>query len=238
MKVIGLIGGMSWESTVEYYRVMNESVKARLGGLHSTKCVLYSVDFAEVAELQRQGQWAEAAQLLTSAAQNVEKAGADFVLICTNTMHKLADSVQAGIGIPLLHIADATAAQVKQAGLQRVGLLGTRFTMEDDFYRERLTSQHGLQVVIPNPEDRDTVHRIIYEELCVGTIRPDSKAQMAGIMSRLVEMGAQGIVLGCTELGLLLDAGDSRVPLFDTTRAHALAAVEDALKSPTRNQLS
>jgi aspartate racemase len=238
MKVIGLIGGMSWESTVEYYRVMNESVKARLGGLHSTKCVLYSVDFAEVAELQRQGQWAEAAQLLTSAARNVEKAGADFVLICTNTMHKLADSVQAGIGIPLLHIADATAAQVKQAGLQRVGLLGTRFTMEDDFYRERLTSQHGLQVVIPNPEDRDTVHRIIYEELCVGTIRPDSKAQMAGIMSRLVEMGAQGIVLGCTELGLLLDAGDSRVPLFDTTRAHALAAVEDALKSPTRNQLS
>jgi aspartate racemase len=191
-----------------------------------------------VAELQRQGQWAEAAQLLTSAARNVEKAGADFVLICTNTMHKLADSVQAGIGIPLLHIADATAAQVKQAGLQRVGLLGTRFTMEDDFYRERLTSQHGLQVVIPNPEDRDTVHRIIYEELCVGTIRPDSKAQMAGIMSRLVEMGAQGIVLGCTELGLLLDAGDSRVPLFDTTRAHALAAVEDALKSPTRNQLS
>ncbi len=150
----------------------------------------------------------------------------------------MADSVQASIGIPLLHIADATAEQVKQAGLQRVGLLGTRFTMEDGFYRDRLTNQHGLQVVIPNPEDRDTVHRIIYEELCVGTIRPESKAQMAGIMSRLVEMGAQGIVLGCTELGLLLNAGDSRVPLFDTTRAHALAAVEEALKSPIRNQLS
>jgi aspartate racemase len=196
------------------------------------------VDFAEVAELQRQGKWAEAAQLLTSAAQSVEKAGADLVLICTNTMHKLADSVQAGISVPLLHIADATAERVKRAGLQRVGLLGTRFTMEDDFYRDRLTNQHGLQVVIPHPEDRGAVHRIIYEELCVGTIRPESKAQMAGIMSRLVEMGAQGIILGCTELGLLLDAGDSRVPLFDTTRAHALAAVEDALKSPMRSQLS
>jgi aspartate racemase len=237
MKVIGLIGGMSWESTVEYYRLINEAVKARLGGLHSAKCVLYSVDFAEVEELQRRGHWLEAAQLLVRAAQNVEKAGADFVLICTNTMHKLADSVQAGIGIPLLHIADATAEKVNQAGLQRVGLLGTRFTMEDDFYRGRLTSQHGLQVVIPNPEDRDTVHRIIYEELCVGLIRPESKAQMAGLMSRLVEMGAEGIILGCTELGLLLDAGDSRVPLFDTTRAHALAAVENALKSPVHEQL-
>jgi aspartate racemase len=237
MKVIGLIGGMSWESTVEYYRLIKEAVKARLGGLHSAKCVLYSVDFAEVEELQRRGHWLEAAQLLVRAAQNVEKAGADFVLICTNTMHKLADSVQAGIGIPLLHIADATAEKVNQAGLQRVGLLGTRFTMEDDFYRGRLTSQHGLQVVIPNPEDRDTVHRIIYEELCVGLIRPESKAQMAGLMSRLVEMGAEGIILGCTELGLLLDAGDSRVPLFDTTRAHALAAVENALKSPVHEQL-
>jgi len=235
MKVIGLIGGMSWESTLEYYRIINESVRDELRGLHSAKCVLYSVDFAEVAELQRQGQWAEAAQLLTSAAQSVEKAGADFVLICTNTMHKLADLIQAGIGIPLLHIADATAEKVKQAGLQRVGLLGTRFTMEDGFYRDRLTNQHGLQVVIPNPEDRANVHRIIYEELCVGTIRPESKVQLAGIMSRLVEMGAQGIILGCTELGLLLDAGDTHVPLFETTRLHALAAVEYALQ-PQANE--
>ena len=230
MKVIGLIGGMSWESTVEYYRLINESVKERLGGLHSAKCVLYSVDFAEVEELQRRGQWPQAAQLLAGAAQSVEKAGADFVLICTNTMHKLADTVQAGIGIPLLHIADATAEKVKQAGLQRVGLLGTRFTMEEDFYRGRLAGEFGLEVMIPEPKDRETVHRIIYEELCVGTIRPESRGQVADIMSRLVEMGVQGIILGCTELGLLVGPEDCRVPLFDTTRVHALAAVEQALK--------
>lgn len=230
MKVIGLIGGMSWESTVTYYRLINEAVREQCGGLHSAQCVLYSVDFAEVAALQRQGRWSEAAQLLVGAAQNVERAGAEIALICTNTMHKLADTVQAGIGIPLLHIADATAEAVKQAGLQRVGLLGTRFTMEEDFYRTRLTSQHGLQVTIPDRDDRETVHRIIYEELCLGAIRPESKAQMAGILSRLVARGAEAIILGCTELGLLLDAGDCRVPLFDTTRAHALAAVEFALQ--------
>jgi aspartate racemase len=230
MKTIGLIGGMSWESTVEYYRLMNEAVKAKLGGLHSAKCILYSVDFAEVEELQRHGQWPEAAQLLADAAQKVEKAGADLMLICTNTMHKLADTVQDGIGIPLLHIADATAEKVKQASLQRVGLLGTRFTMEEDFYRGRLTGRFGLEVVIPNIEDRETVHRIIYEELCVGTIRAESKAHVAGIMSRLIEMGAEGIILGCTELGLLIGAEDCRVPLFDTTREHALAAVACALK--------
>jgi aspartate racemase len=230
MKTIGLIGGMSWESTAEYYRLINESVKEKLGGLHSAKCVLYSVDFAEVEGLQRRGQWPDAAQLLVGAAQSVEKAGADLVLICTNTMHKLADTVQAGIGIPLLHIADATAGNVKQAGLQRVGLLGTRFTMEEDFYRRRLTGQFGLEVIIPDPKDRETVHRVIYEELCLGTIRPESRAQVAGIMSRLVEMGAEGIILGCTELGLLVSAGDTRVQIFDTTRIHALAAVECALK--------
>lgn len=236
MKVIGLIGGMSWESTVEYYRVINESVKERLGGLHSAKCVLYSVDFAEVGELQRRGQWPQAAQLLVGAAQSVEKAGADFVLICTNTMHKLADTVQAGIGIPLLHIADATAEKVQQAGLQRVGLLGTRFTMEEDFYRSRLANQFGLEVMIPDTKDRETVHRIIYEELCVGAVRPESRAQIAGIMSRLVEMGAEGIILGCTELGLLVGPEDCRVPLFDTTRVHALAAVEEALKEHTNHE--
>jgi aspartate racemase len=230
MKTIGLIGGMSWESTVSYYRLINTAVKEQLGGLHSAKCVLYSVDFAEVEELQRRGQWPDAARLLVGAAQSVEKAGAGFVLICTNTMHKLADTVQAGIGIPLLHIADATAEKVKQAGLQRVGLLGTRFTMEEDFYRGRLAGGHGLEVMVPNTEDREAVHRIIYEELCVGTIRPESRAQLAGIMSRLVEMGAEGIILGCTELGLLVGAEDCHVPLFDTTRVHALAAVECALK--------
>jgi aspartate racemase len=230
MKVIGLIGGMSWESTMEYYRLINESVKDRLGGLHSAKCVLYSVDFAEVEELQRREQWAEAAQLLVGAARSVEKAGADLVLICTNTMHKLADAIQAGIGIPLLHIADATAEKVKQAGLQRVGLLGTRFTMEEDFYRGRLTGQFGLEVIIPDPKDRETVHRIIYEELCVGTARAESKEQVASIMSRLVDVGAEGIILGCTELGLLVGVEDCPVPLFDTTRVHALAAVEQALK--------
>ena len=230
MKAIGLIGGMSWESTVEYYRLINESVKERLGGLHSAKCVLYSVDFAEVEALQRQGQWPQAAQVLVGAAQCVEKAGADFVLICTNTMHKLADTVQAGIGIPLLHIADATAEKVNQAGLQQVGLLGTRFTMEEDFYRGRLAGEFGLEVMIPDAKDREMVHRIIYEELCVGAIRPESRGQVADIMSRLVEMGAQGIILGCTELGLLVGPEDCRVPLFDTTRVHALAAVEQALK--------
>lgn len=230
MKVIGLIGGMSWESTIEYYRLINESVKERLGGLHSAKCVLYSVDFAEVEALQRRGKWPEAAQLLAVAAQNVEKAGADLVLICTNTMHKVADTIQARIGVPLLHIADATAEKVKQADIGRVGLLGTRFTMEDDFYRGRLTGQFGLEVLIPDPKDRETVHRIIYEELCVGNIRPESRAQVANMMNRLVQMGAEGMILGCTELGLLIGAEDCHVPLFDTTRVHALAAVEYALK--------
>ncbi len=231
MKTIGLIGGMSWESTLEYYRLINESVKNRLGGLHSAKCVLHSVDFAEVAELQRRGHWTDAARLLVAAAQNVEKAGADVVLLCTNTMHKLAEAIQAGISVPLLHIADATAEPIRQAALRQVGLLGTRFTMEESFYRGRLTDRFGLQVVIPNPEDRQAVHRVIYEELCLGVIRPESKAVMAGIMSRLVETGAQGIILGCTELDLLLSEEDCPVSLFDTTRLHALAAVEYALRS-------
>jgi aspartate racemase len=230
MKTIGLIGGMSWESTVEYYRVINESVKARLGGLHSAECVLYSVDFAVVEQLQRHGEWTEAAALLLSAARRVERAGADFVLICTNTMHKVADRVQAGLRIPLLHIADATALRVQRAGLHRVGLLGTRFTMEESFYRERLAKEHGLAVSTPNPEDRAVLHRIIYEELCVGAVKSTSRVLMGAIMARLVEGGAQGIVLGCTELGLLVGQADCGVPLFDTTREHALAAVERALQ--------
>ncbi len=230
MKTIGLIGGMSWESTAEYYRLINEAVRERLGGLHSARCLSYSLDFAEVADLQRRGQWAEAARLLVDAAQRVERTGAAMVIICTNTMHKLADEVQAGIAIPLLHIADATAVKVRRDDLRRVGLLGTRFTMEEDFYRGRLASQFGLDVLIPAPADRETVHRLIFEELCLGKLRAESKAQAAAIMSRLVASGAQGIILGCTELGLLIEAGDCRVPLYDTTRLHALAAVEYALQ--------
>jgi aspartate racemase len=230
MKVIGLIGGMSWQSTVEYYRLINEGVKEKLGGLHSAKCILYSIDFAEMEELQRRGKWTAAARVLLGAAQKVERAGADLVVICTNTMHKLADTIQAGIGIPLLHIADATAEKVNAAGIRQVGLLGTRFTMEEDFYRGRLANKFGLEVIIPNPEDRHIVHRIIYEELCIGKVRPESKVLVAGIISRLVHVGAGGIILGCTELGLLLGAEDSRVPLFDTTHMHALAAVAYALK--------
>ena len=230
MKVIGLIGGMSWESSIEYYRLINEAVRERLGGLHSAKCVMFSVDFAEMGELQRRGQWTEAAQVLTSAVRNIERAGAEFVLICTNTMHKVADMVQAGVGIPLLHIADVTAQKVRQAGVRRVGLLGTRFTMEEEFYRGRLADRFGLEVITPEPGDRETVHRIIYDELCVGVTRPESKAELANIMAKLGTMGAEGVILGCTELGLLIGAEDSCAPLFDTMQIHALAAAEYALQ--------
>jgi len=224
-----MIGGMSWQSTIEYYRLVNESIQEKLGGLHSAKCVLYSVNFAEIEELQRHGEWNKAAEALVGAAQGLEKAGADFVLICTNTMHKLADAVQSRIGIPLLHIADATAEAVRRAGMRRVGLLGTRFTMEEEFYRGRLANRFGLEVMVPDAEDRQTVHRIIYEELCAGTVRPESRALVSGIMNRLETLGAEGVILGCTELGLLVDAGDSPLPLFDTTRLHACAAVDWAL---------
>jgi len=235
MKTIGLIGGMSWESTIEYYRLINEAVKVAMGGLHSARCVLYSVDFADIADLQRQGMWAEAAQRLLDAAQKLEKAGADVVLICTNTMHKLAAEVQAGIHVPLLHIVDATAAKIAEAQVRRVGLLGTRFTMEEDFCRGRLANQHGLEVVIPNATDRETVHRIIYEELCIGLIRPESRSHLADVIRRLVERGVEGVVLGCTELGLLIGPEESPVPLFDTTRIHALAAVAYALNHAPPN---
>lgn len=220
---------MSWQSTIEYYRLVNEAIQKKLEGLHSAKCVLYSVNFAEIEELQRHEKWSEAAEALVGAAQGLEKAGADFVLICTNTMHKLADAVQSRIGIPLLHIADATAEAVRRAGMRRVGLLGTRFTMEEEFYRGRLANRFGLEVVVPDAEDRQTVHRIIYEELCAGAVRPESKALVSGIMNRLETLGAEGVILGCTELGLLVDAGDSPLPLFDTTRLHARAAVDWAL---------
>ena len=229
MKTIGLIGGMSWESSVEYYRIINETTKAKLGGLHSAKSIMYSVDFAEIELLQHQGRWQEAAQVLIDAAKSVENGGADFVVLCTNTMHKVADDIQAHINIPFLHIADATARQIKDSGVNKVGLLGTRFTMEEDFYKSRLTQKYGLDVIIPNAEGREIVHRVIYDELVVGQIRQDSKQRYLDIIQRLVEDGAEGIILGCTEIGLLVRDGDCRVPLFDTTKIHAVAAVEYAL---------
>ena len=229
MKIIGLIGGMSWESSLEYYRIINETVRNRLGGLHSAKSLMYSVDFAEIETLQHQGQWQEATQMMIEAAQHVERGGADFVVICTNTMHKMAAEVQKNISIPILHIGDATAERVKAQKFRKVGLLGTRFTMEEDFYKGRLTKKHGLQVMIPTEEDRAIVHRVIYDELVIGEINPTSRAQYQRIIDEMVQQGCEGIVLGCTEIGLLVKETDSRVPLFDTTRIHAIAAVEYAL---------
>jgi len=229
VKTIGLIGGMSWESSLEYYRLINQGIQAKLGGLHSAKCVMVSVDFAEIEVLQREGRWEESAGVLTSAAQSLEHGGADFVVICTNTMHKVVDSLQARLGIPILHIADATAEQVKAGGLNKIGLLGTRFTMEEDFYKGRLADQFGLEVLIPNADERAIVHRVIYDELCLGQTKAASKARFVHIIEHLVESGAQGIILGCTEIGLLVHAEDSRVPLYDTTRIHAQAAVAFAL---------
>ena len=229
MKTIGMIGGMSWESSIEYYRIVNETVKEKLGGLHSAKSVMYSVDFAEIEVLQHEGGWEEATQAMIAAAQHVEAGGADFVVICTNTMHKMADDVEQAIHIPLLHIADATAEAIKARGLQVVGLLGTKFTMEEDFYRGRLVEKHGLEVLIPNAEDREIVHRVIYDELVLGEIKSESRKQYQRIIEKLIAAGAQGIILGCTEIGLLVKEEDSSVLLFDTTLIHAVSAVEVAL---------
>ena len=229
VKTIGLIGGMSWESSIEYYRILNEMTKAKLGGLHSGKSIMVSVDFAEIEILQHQGRWAEAAEILMEAAKDLENGGADFIVLCTNTMHKVADELEASVKIPLLHIADATAQRVKDSGIQKIGLLGTRFTMEEEFYKGRLSQKYGLNVSIPNAEEREIVHRVIYEELVLGKIIPRSKEQYLGIMERMVDQGAEGIILGCTEIGLLIHQEDSEVPLFDTTRIHAEAAVEYAL---------
>jgi aspartate racemase len=229
MKTIGLIGGMSWESSIEYYRIINEAVREKLGGVHSARSVMVSVDFHDVETLQHQGRWAEATDILIATARQVEAGGADLVLICTNTMHKMADAVQEQIGIPLLHIADATAEKIRAHGLERVGLLGTRFTMEEDFYRGRLVEQHGLEVLIPDEEQRAAVHRVIYDELIVGKINPTSRRAYVDIIETLIQKGAQGIILGCTEIGLLVKQEDVDVPVFDTTRIHATAAVEYAL---------
>jgi aspartate racemase len=231
MKTIGMIGGMSWESSIEYYRIVNEAVKERLGNLHSAKSLMYSVDFAEIEALQREGRWQEATLAMIEAARAVEAGGADFLIICTNTMHKMAEEVQQSIGIPLLHIADATAEVIMDLGLQRVGLLGTRYTMEEDFYRGRLVEKYGLEVIIPEQADREIVHRIIYDELVLGRIEPGSKAEYLRILTGLAKLGAEGIILGCTEIGLLVNQSDSSLPIFDTTRIHALAAVQFALQA-------
>ncbi|WP_256105449.1 aspartate/glutamate racemase family protein [Streptomyces sp. ODS05-4] len=228
MKTIGLIGGMSWESTAEYYRLLNEFTRDRLGGLHSSQCVLYSVDFAEIERLQVEGRWAEAGQILAGAARSLESAGADMLLICTNTMHKVAADVSAAVSIPLLHLADATASAVRAAGLGRVGLLGTAFTMEQDFYRGRLEAR-GLDVRVPDTDGRALVHRVIYEELCLGEVREDSRRSYQRVIGDLVADGAEGVILGCTEIELLVRPEDSPVPLFPTARLHAEAAVEAAL---------
>jgi aspartate racemase len=231
MKTIGLIGGMSWESSIEYYRIINEITKKKLGGLHSAKSLMYSVDFAEVEILQHQGRWAEAAKMLIEAAKNLQNGGADFIVLCTNTMHKVADDIQASIKIPFLHIADATAQRVKNSGIQKLGLLGTRFTMEEDFYKGRLSQNYGLKVSVPNPQGREIIHRVIFDELVLGKIEQSSKAQFIDIIEQLVSQGAEGVILGCTEIGLLIHQEDCQVPLFDTTRIHAEAAVEYAFQS-------
>jgi aspartate racemase len=228
MRLIGLIGGMSWQSTAEYYRLINEMTAERLGGLHSARCLLYSVDFAQIERLQAEGRWADAALELGRAARAVEAGGADLLVLCTNTMHKVADEVQAAVGIPLLHIADATAAAALAAGVRTVGLLGTRFTMAEPFLADRLAA-HGLRVLVPNSQDQRLVNDIIYTELCLGVVRPESRAAYRGVIRRLETAGADGIIFGCTEIELLVDQSDSGVPVFATTRLHCAAAVDAAL---------
>lgn len=228
-KTIGLIGGMSWESSAEYYRLLNETVRARFGGLHSAPCILMSVDFDEIATLQRAGDWNALEDKMVGCAQALEKAGADLLLICTNTMHRMAEEVQTAVGIPLVHIADVTAAKIAQAGLKRVGLLGTQYTMEQTFYRERLAEKFGLEVLIPEESDRQTVHQVIFSELCLGQTLDASRQFYREVIQRLVERGAEGIILGCTEIMLLISSADSPVPLFDTTAIHVQAALKTAL---------
>lgn len=229
MKTLGLIGGMSWQSTIPYYREINTQVQLRLGGLHSAKIVLASVDFAEVELLQRQGDWQAAGNLLVQQALALQAAGAEAIVLCTNTMHKVAPAIEAAVQIPLLHIADATALQIRAHGLQRVALLGTRFTMEQDFYKQRLQDRFELQVLTPNEADRQLVHDIIYQQLCHGIIRDDSRQVYRRIMQQLVQHGAEAIILGCTEISLLVGAADAQVLLFDTTQIHAQAAANWAL---------
>jgi aspartate racemase len=229
MRTIGMIGGMSWESSAIYYWMVNEAVNERLGGHHSAETVIYSVDFAPIKQLQHEGRWEETAAYLSKAARRVEQGGADFVVLCTNTMHRMADAITEAVSIPLLHIADATAEEVKVRGIQKVGLLATRFTMEQDFYKGRLVREHGLEVIVPDEEERRLVHDVIYDELCLGEIKESSRQAYHQILSRLVEQGAEAVILGCTEITMLVGQEDASVPLFDTTRIHAEKAVELAL---------
>jgi len=229
MQTIGLIGGMSWESTVSYYQILNREIKHRLGGLHSAKIILVSVDFAEIEQLQHQGKWQQAGEILAKAAQSLESAGADFFLICTNTMHKVAEQVSASVSIPLLHIADATAEILVQQGINTVGLIGTAFTMQEDFYKKRLTERFQIAVIVPSEEEQKLLHNIIYQELCLGTIKDKSRQIYLHIMQGLAARGAQGIILGCTEIGLLVQQQDTSYPLFDTAAIHARCAATQSL---------
>ncbi|QRY81900.1 aspartate/glutamate racemase family protein [Pseudomonas sp. PDNC002] len=229
MKTIGLIGGMSWESTIPYYRQINERIKEKLGGLHSAKIALYSVDFHEIERLQHAGDWDAAGRVLAGAARSLAAAGADFLVLCTNTMHKVAPAIEAAVDIPLLHIADPTAEAIRAAGVSTVGLLGTRFTMEQAFYKDRLVDRFGLKVLTPDEADRQVVHRIIYEELCLGQIRDASRQEYRRVVAALVEQGAEAVILGCTEISLLVGPADASVPLFDTTALHALHAADAAI---------
>lgn len=228
MKTIGLLGGMSWESTLGYYRAINEGIKNVLGSLHSAKIAMYSVDFEPIEQLQHAGDWEGTAKILCEAAKSIQAAGADFLLICTNTMHKVAPEIEAAIQIPLLHIADATAEILVNEGIKTVGLLGTAFTMEQEFYKGRLTNNYGLQVLVPNEEDREIVHKVIYQELCLGDIQSDSKAEYLRIIDALAAQGAEAVILGCTEIGMLVNQTDTNVRLLDTTAIHAAKAVEYA----------
>jgi aspartate racemase len=230
MQRIGLIGGMSWESSALYYQLLNQGVAARLAGLHSAECVLYSVDFADIEAMQSSGRWDAAAERLAGAAKSLEAAGTDFALLCTNTMHKVFEAVQASVSMPLLHLADATEAAVSSAGVNTVGLLGTGFTMSQRFYRDRL-EQHGLTVLVPEADDQRLVHTVIYEELCKGIVLPESSAAYREVISRLVDQGAEGVILGCTEIELLIGQPDSAVPVFPTTQIHVDAALDRALAS-------
>ncbi|AQM70471.1 aspartate/glutamate racemase family protein [Vibrio campbellii] len=231
MKTIGLIGGMSWESTAHYYQIINREVKARLGGLHSGKVCLYSVDFAEIETLQHQGRWDDTAIILAQAAKSVEAGGADFILICTNTMHKVADQIQQVVNVPLIHIADTTAEKLVSDGIKKVGLLGTRFTMEQDFYKQRLIDKFGVDVFVPGSDDQTIIHNVIYNELCKGEVRDDSRQHYLAIIEKLVEQGAEAVILGCTEIAMLVEPHHTDVKLYDTTEIHAKAAVEKALDS-------
>lgn len=229
MKTIGLIGGMSWESSVEYYRVINEEVKNKLGGLHSAKCILYSVDFAEIERYQAEGDWEKAGNLLGNVARSLEKAGADFIVICTNTMHKVIEYIETEISLPILHIADATATQIQKSEIKTVGLLGTKYTMEQDFFKTRIETK-GIKILVPNIEEREIVNKVIFEELCLGEIQQSSREYYQKVIRSLVANGAEGIILGCTEIGLLVKPGDSEVPLFNTTSIHAIESVKKALE--------